>query len=94
MLIWKKQEEADCKKNLEIIKNIFEKIPENEWIKKSIENIIIKYLKDNDLKVGDYLWPTRVALTGKKQSPGPFEVAFVLGKEESLNKIQDAIDLF
>ncbi|MCK5320542.1 glutamate--tRNA ligase [Candidatus Parcubacteria bacterium] len=94
MLIWKKQKDEDCKKNLEIIKNILEKISENEWTKKSIENIIIKYLKDNDLKVGDYLWPTRVALTGKKQSPGPFEVAFVLGKEESLEKIQDAVDLF
>ncbi|MCK5510645.1 glutamate--tRNA ligase [Candidatus Parcubacteria bacterium] len=94
MLLWKKQEETDCKKNLETIKNILEKISENEWTKKSIENIIIKYLKNNDLKVGDYLWPTRVALTGKKQSPGPFEVAFVLGKEESLNKIQNAINLF
>ena len=92
MLIWKKQEEIDCKKNLETIKNILEKISENEWTKKSIENIIIKYLKDNDLIVGDYLWPTRVALTGKKQSPGPFEVAFVLGKEESLEKIQDELE--
>ncbi|MCK4540410.1 glutamate--tRNA ligase [Candidatus Parcubacteria bacterium] len=94
MLIWKKQKESDCKKNLETIKNILEKISEREWTKENIENIIIKYFKDNNLKVGDYLWPARVALTGKKQSPGPFEVAFVLGKEESLEKIQDAIDLF
>lgn len=93
MLLWKKQEETDCKKNLETIKNILKKISKNEWTEKNIENIIIKYLKDNDLKIGDYLWPARVALTGKKQSPGPFEVAFVLGREESLVKIQNAIDL-
>lgn len=94
MLIWKKQSAEDCKKNLLIIKNILTDIQESEWTKENIENMILKYLNDNSLNAGDYLWPTRVALTGKKQSPGPFDVAFVLGKKESLDKMQKAIDLF
>ena len=39
------------------------------------------------------LWPMRVALTGQKNSPGPFEVAEVLGKEKSLERIKQAISL-
>ncbi|HAM87989.1 MAG: Glutamate-tRNA ligase [Candidatus Falkowbacteria bacterium GW2011_GWC2_38_22] len=92
MLIWKKQEAGDCKYNLITIRNILEKIASEEWTKENIENKILQYLNDNALKAGDFLWPTRVALTGKQQSPGPFDVAFVLGREESLEKIQIAID--
>jgi hypothetical protein len=35
----------------------------------------------------------RVALSGKKNSPGPFEIAGVLGKEKSLERIKQAIVL-
>ena len=48
-------------------------------------------IKAKEEKVGNYLWPMRVALTGKKASPGPFDVAEVLGKEESLKRIIAAI---
>ena len=39
------------------------------------------------------LWPMRVALTGRKASPGNFEVAEALGKTESLIRIKTAIEL-
>ncbi|MFA6389317.1 MAG: glutamate--tRNA ligase, partial [Patescibacteria group bacterium] len=41
--------------------------------------------------MGEYLWPMRVALTGRKASPPPFDVAEVLGKEESINRITQVI---
>jgi glutamyl-tRNA synthetase len=56
-----------------------------------LEETVINYLKENDKKLGDYLWPLRVALTGKKNSPGPFEVASILKKEISLKRIKRAI---
>jgi len=40
---------------------------------------------------GRVLWPLRVALTGRKASPGPFEVAEILGKEKSLKRLQEAL---
>ena len=43
---------------------------------------------------GKLLWPLRVALTGKKRSPGPFEVMEILGKDESLKRIEKAKDKF
>jgi hypothetical protein len=40
---------------------------------------------------GDALWPLRVALSGLKNSPGPFEIMFVLGKDEVLRRIDIAL---
>jgi glutamyl/glutaminyl-tRNA synthetase len=40
---------------------------------------------------GELLWPLRVALSGKKASPGPFEIMAVLGKKESLQRTQTAV---
>jgi glutamyl-tRNA synthetase len=42
---------------------------------------------------GKLLWPLRVALSGKEKSPGPFEIAEILGKEESLKRIRKAIEI-
>lgn len=42
---------------------------------------------------GKLLWPLRVALTGKEKSPGPFEVAEILGRKESLKRIEKAIKM-
>lgn len=39
---------------------------------------------------GELLWPLRVALSGKKQSPDPFTIAFIIGKEETLIRIKQA----
>lgn len=41
---------------------------------------------------GAVLWPLRVALSGKKASPGPFEIMPALGKAETIARIQMAID--
>lgn len=43
-------------------------------------------------KRGDFLWPLRVALTGLERSPSPAQVAWVLGKEESLTRVNLALD--
>lgn len=47
--------------------------------------------KIEDLKTGELYWPLRVALTGAQKSPPPAEVAWVLGKEESLKRLEKAI---
>jgi len=35
----------------------------------------------------------RVALSGQKDSPGPFEIAEVLEKKETLKRVKKAIEL-
>lgn len=91
LLIWKKLSEEQVKENLQAVYDILEKIPDSGWLKEKIEKNIKNYLAEKELKTGDYLWPARAALTGLKASPGPFEVAEALGKEESLTRISQAI---
>ncbi len=91
LLIWKKLDDNQIKMNLQFVYDLLEKVDNSDWLKENIEKDIIDYLKEKELKVGDYLWPMRVALTGREASPGPFEVAEVLGKVESLKRINLAI---
>ncbi|KKS37871.1 MAG: glutamate--tRNA ligase [Candidatus Sungbacteria bacterium RIFCSPLOWO2_12_FULL_41_11] len=53
-----------------------------------IEKIFLEEIGEGDK--GEILWPLRVALTGKKASPSPFEIMEILGKEESLKKLKTA----
>jgi len=93
LLAWKKMTVGQAKENLKKIYELLEKIPEKNWTDDSIEEDIMSYLKVKELRVGEYLWPLRVALTGRKASPGPFEVAEALGKKESLKRIKNAIKI-
>jgi len=41
---------------------------------------------------GELLWPLRVALSGKNQSPDPFTLAYIIGQAETQRRIQFACD--
>jgi nondiscriminating glutamyl-tRNA synthetase len=90
-LIWKKIDQNQAKINLDKIYEILFNIKEDDWNLTFIENILMNFLKENNLKAGDYLWPMRAALTGRLASPGPFAVADILGKTKSLKRINEAI---
>ena len=49
--------------------------------------------KEKGYKNGYVLWPIRTALSGKQMTPaGATEILEVLGKEESIKRIQAAIE--
>lgn len=91
LLIWKNTEAKEIKNNLEKIRGLLEKIPEKEWTNDSLADALLTYLAAKGLKNGEYLWPLRVALSGLKASPGPFEIAEILGKEKTLERINKAV---
>lgn len=90
LLVWKTLALETAKNNLREISGELEKIKDDGWNREYLEKTIIAWLKDNGKKNGDYLWPLRVALTGLKNSPGPFEVAAALGREESFKRLTKA----
>ncbi|MFA5228410.1 MAG: glutamate--tRNA ligase [Candidatus Paceibacterota bacterium] len=73
----------------------------DEEIKSSLEKSYNTILEDKDVMElankesnrGNILWPLRVALTGKKNSAGPLDIINVLGKEKTLKRIKEAIEL-
>lgn len=93
ILAWKKMDKKQAKDNLKKLLYFIKAIDEKDWNEETLEKRIIGFIKENDYKIGEYLWPMRVALTGLKASPGPFEVASVLGKQETVERISGAINL-
>ena len=89
LLVWKKSDKAKTKENLAKLSQILTKL--GDFSKEKLETIIGEWLKAENLGTGDVLWPMRVALSGQKNSPGPYEIAEVLGREESLKRINLAI---
>lgn len=54
--------------------------------------LLKQFAKDHEVKNGCVMWPVRTALSGMQMTPGgATELMEVLGKEESLKRIQDAI---
>ncbi len=91
LLVWKNNTLDQIKANLEELTPVLYSISDEDWGKEILEEVILSYLKEQGHKNGDYLWPWRVALTGEKASPSPFEVANALGKEASMNRLAAAL---
>ncbi|MGH6848438.1 MAG: glutamate--tRNA ligase [Methylocella sp.] len=60
-----------------------------DWNSASLEAAVRGYSSDATIKLGDAAQPLRAALTGRTVSPGIFDVLEVLGREESLARLQD-----
>lgn len=90
MLRWKTNADEQTIESLKTSQDVLVSIDENEW---TLANIEAKLLEAAGDKRGDLLWPLRVALTAAQKSPSPFEVSWVLGKTESLKRIEQALSL-
>lgn len=90
LLSWNGQEKEGIKKNLSLSAYLIEKIPLERYTKDELEQVFFSSIQKEER--GLVLWPLRVSLCGKKISPGPFEIAEVLGKDETLKRIHYAIE--
>lgn len=61
------------------------------FFKETIEPVFQTILEEDHLKMGKFAQPLRVALTGRTFSPGIYEVMELLGKERTLQRIEDAL---
>ncbi len=76
--------------NLKLAINSLENLSEDEFIVKNIKNILIE-IADKLPSRGEILHPIRFALSGKDKSPDPFIIAEILGKNETISRLQKAI---
>ncbi len=91
LLRWKGMENNAIRESLDKSYNLISGFPvEKATIsKEEIEKSFLEMIGAGDK--GSVLWPLRVALTGKKASPGPFEILSIMPKEMALERIQSAI---
>ncbi len=96
LLKWQKMGEREVEESLSESKKILTGV--KKWSLKNLEKELFSAIeKFNSEKgypeknKGYLLWPLRVALSGKEASASPFEIADILGKEETLRRIEQAI---
>ncbi len=90
MLKWKSMTSDDVEGALHFAHSILSGIPENSFDPQTIEQALKGAIKESGKENGAILWPLRVALTGLEKSPNPFDIASILGKEQTLQRIAAA----
>ena len=105
LLRWKETDDERIAASLDKTEKLLSEISERNWAKENLEKVLMQEaekigppatLRSPEgvaMRAGDrglVLWPLRVALTGKKASAGPIEIAEILGKEKTLTRLQEA----
>lgn len=63
----------------------------DEWNARTVEAVVREHADAIGAKLGQVAQPLRAALTGRATSPGLFDVMAVLGRDETLSRLQDQL---
>ena len=61
---------------------------EKIWTKDVLMELAKTFAESKNIKLGDLVTPFRIALTGTNASPSIFDIMEIIGKEESINRIE------
>lgn len=81
--------------SLEVLKELLPVLEAQEdYSNDALYQTLLGYVEKKGCKNGYVMWPVRTAVSGKKMTPaGATEIMEILGKEESLKRIQKGISL-
>lgn len=85
-----KVKSEDLPNLLDIILDTLQEISYDDWTDATLLAVFRTRMEREGLKLGQLLWPLRAALTGREYSPGAVEVAAILGKNESIRRVEKA----
>ena len=81
---------ASAKAALNAIKPVLEGI--GNWTEAELHDRVMEAIPGLGMKNGQVLWPMRIAISGQMSTPGgAFEIAYLLGREETLRRLNQAI---
>jgi len=83
--------EVSSKEALEILRGLKNSLSRTPWKNDKIKAEMQKQARSRGLEMRKFLAPVRVAITASLVSPPLFESMEILGKQESLERINDAI---
>lgn len=64
----------------------------SNWTEAALHDAVMAAIQARGLKNGTALWPLRIAISGQHNTPGGFfELAYLLGREETLRRLADGI---
>ncbi len=92
LLVWKKSSAEDARTELSAIRPVLQALPAETFSTiPLLDEAIRRYIEESGRQNGPVLWPLRVALSGASASPSPFELLWVLGREEADRRIEEAL---
>ncbi len=62
-----------------------------EFNSDGVEAVFKEVTEQAEMKLGKLAQPVRAALTGKKESPGIYDVILLLGRERTLSRLKAAV---
>ena len=63
-----------------------------DWTEQNLHDTVLAAIPGLGMKNGQVLWPMRIALSGQMSTPGgAFEIAYLLGREETLRRLRDGL---
>ena len=89
-LIFKNTAPEKISENLKSAAEAMEKIPDGDFTEANIKNALME-LAEKLPSRGELLHPVRYALSGLDKSPDPFIIASIIGKNETISRLQKAI---
>ncbi len=89
-LVFKNSTKEDTTQNIQLAIGALNGIPNDNFSFDAVKNSLMS-VADKLEKRGALLHPVRFALSGKDQSPDPFTIASILGKNETISRLQKAI---
>ncbi len=92
ILVWKKSDQKTTCDRLKILIKFYDTF-NKKWTERGIEETTMDLINKENLANGPTLWPMRAALSGREASPGPFAIAGILGKKETVKRLKTALDL-
>ena len=76
----------------ELLAELARQLEDVDWRTNALERRVREFADQKGAKLGTMAQPLRAALTGSTASPGIFQVMEVLGREETLGRITDAVN--
>jgi glutamyl-tRNA synthetase len=64
-----------------------------EWTVQNIESSFKEFAEARSIKPGELQLPMRIMLVGGKYGPAVFEIAFLIGKDETVRRIENVLKL-
>jgi len=93
LLVFKKSSVDNTKCGMEGAVQQLSKLDSEDFKSISIlHKTLTDVVEENKLTNGDVFWPIRVALSGKEKSPTPEEYLRALGHDESIVRLQNALE--
>jgi len=85
---WNKEKEAFFNEYCNLLAGI------SNWEMVKIEEVFKTFVAEKNIKPGELLLPLRIMLVGSKFGPAVFQIAELIGKEETIHRIKNAMKQF